>query len=198
MKVTVVSFSLLPPLHWKEIEPSPASLWWAVTSLAYKVLSKISWWNVGGKVLSPNKGQHALGIRSYCRMQQPETVMCWTCSVLFQQKAKGHVLLIGEFKLNFLTLSQKPHTPLVRHQKCHNKVWNIVLRQTAMERQDKKALMREMQRWVGVFECSICWKRLSNISHSFSIAVAHFQLNCSWQDIPQGCSMTALHSLSHS
>lgn len=131
-------FLYFPPYTGKKLSPSPASLWWAVSSLAYKVLSKISWWNVGGKVLSPNKGQHALGIRSYCRVQQPETVMCWTCSVLFQQKAKDHILLIGEFKLNFLTLSQKPHTPLVRHQKCHNKVWNIVLRQTAMEGQDKK------------------------------------------------------------
>lgn len=172
--VTVVSFFLLPALYLSLFGEVPT----------------------GWKVLSPNKlsvsGQHALGIGSYCKMQQPETVIYRTCFVQSHHKTKAHVLLIAGLKLNCPTLSQNSLTPLLRHQKCHKMDRNIVLRQTAiLEGQDKKPFMGEVHRWVGVFECSICWKRPSNMNHLFAMAVVHFQLNCSWQNFPKGCIMTA-------
>lgn len=61
--------------------------------------------------------------------------------MLSHHKTKAHVLLIAGFKPNFPTLSQNTLTPLLRHQKCHKKHWNIVLRQTAiLEGQDKRHL----------------------------------------------------------
>lgn len=149
VKVTVVSFILPLPYLERNWAPPLPLFGELLLSLACTVLlSKMSWWDVGGKVLSPSKvpvsGQQAPGIRSHCRMQEPEAVICWTCFVLLQHKAKAHVLLIGGFKIYFPTLSQNILTPLVRHQKCHNKVWNIVLRQTAiLEGQDKKSHLWE-------------------------------------------------------
>lgn len=154
------------PAKILSISPSTEPLWWAVALLSLRRRDDCCCSRcpdgLREKLFHHNEvsGQHELASRSCCRMQPPETIICWTYFVLFQDKAKAPSSLAASAQLSYL-ISKHPY-PSVRRQKCHSKFWKVIPRQTAFpEGQDKgqKANYEKVVQmsWY-VWEQQLLWK----------------------------------------